>query len=63
MLRGEPVAIKEGESPRFLILAFHFNGDEGFAVTYLQKQAIPTPQPKPVAAPDYSNFRRHSIKN
>jgi formamidopyrimidine-DNA glycosylase len=52
MLRGELVALHNKETPRFQILAFHFENGEGFAVIDLQKQATPTLQPKPVDAPD-----------
>jgi formamidopyrimidine-DNA glycosylase len=52
MLRGELVALEEGLTPKFQILAFHFAGGHGFAVIDLQKQATPTLNPIPVTAPD-----------
>ncbi|WP_428330086.1 DNA-formamidopyrimidine glycosylase family protein [Mucilaginibacter sp.] len=52
MLRGELVDLNDDETPRFQILAFHFKNAGGFAVIDLQKQATPTLQPEPVAAPD-----------
>ena len=52
MLRGELVAIQDEETPKFQILAFHFDKGDGFAVIDLQKQATPTLQPPPVAVPD-----------
>lgn len=52
MLRGELISIEQDEPPRFQILGFNFEGGEGFALIDLQKQATPTLNPKPVAAPD-----------
>ncbi|RFZ92912.1 formamidopyrimidine-DNA glycosylase [Mucilaginibacter conchicola] len=52
MLRGELVALTDGEKPRFQILAFHFKGGSGFAVVDLQKQATPALQPAAVSVPD-----------
>lgn len=52
MLRGELVATEGGEAPRFQILGFHFEGDEGFALIDLQKQATPTLNPKSNKVPD-----------
>ena len=62
MLRGKLVAIKNGEPPRFQILAFHFSSDEGFAVTDLQKQATPTLQPKRAAALDALALKETELK-
>ncbi len=56
MLRGELVSLEKGETPRFQIMAFHFKNGGGFAVIDLQKQATPTLQPKPAAAPDALNL-------
>ncbi|MFA6245530.1 MAG: DNA-formamidopyrimidine glycosylase family protein [Mucilaginibacter sp.] len=63
MLRGELVALQNGEAPRFQILAFHFSDKEGFAVIDLQKQATPTLQPKPAAAPDALNLKESAFKS
>jgi len=52
MLRGELVELKNDETPRFQIIAFHFKNGTGFAVVDMQKQATPTLNPKPVDAPD-----------
>jgi len=53
MLRGELVGLDDGaEAPRFQVMSFHFKGAGGFAVVDMQKQATPTLQPKPAAAPD-----------
>jgi len=63
MLRGELVALEDGEVPKFQILAFHFNDGEGFAVIDLQKQATPTLQPKPAAAPDALDLKESAFKS
>ena len=53
MLRGELVAIEKGaELPKYVILAFHFSGDEGFAVVDMLRAATPTLNPAPAKAPD-----------
>ncbi|OKS88140.1 DNA-formamidopyrimidine glycosylase family protein [Mucilaginibacter polytrichastri] len=61
MLRGELVAIENNEKPRFQILAFHFAQGDGFAVIDLQKQATPTLNPQPVAAPDALNLDKKAF--
>lgn len=58
MLRGELVGLENGETPRFQILAFHFDNGDGFAVIDLQKQATATLQPKSVNVPDALNLER-----
>ena len=52
MLRGELIELEGNETPRFQILAFHFQDDSGFAVIDLQKQATVTLNPAVPASPD-----------
>jgi formamidopyrimidine-DNA glycosylase len=52
MLRGELASLEHDEKPKYQIMAFHFKGGEGFAVTDRQKQATPTLHPKQAKAPD-----------
>jgi len=53
MLRGELVALeKGGDPPKYVILAFHFSGGEGFAVVDMLRAATPTLNPEPATAPD-----------
>jgi len=53
MLRGELVALEKGaDLPKYVILAFHFSGGEGFAVVDMLRAATPTLNPEPANAPD-----------
>ena len=53
MLRGELVALEKGaELPKYVILAFHFSGGEGFAVVDMLRAATSMLNPEPAKAPD-----------
>lgn len=52
MLRGELTSWENDEPPRFQILAFHFEGGDGFVLTDMQKQATPTLNPESINVPD-----------
>jgi formamidopyrimidine-DNA glycosylase len=53
MLRGELVALEKGaELPKYVILAFHLSGGEGFAVVDMLRAATATLNPEPAKAPD-----------
>ncbi|MCQ6957081.1 DNA-formamidopyrimidine glycosylase family protein [Mucilaginibacter aquariorum] len=52
MLRGELVELSEDKTPKFQIMAFHFEKGKGFAVIDMLKQATATLHPLKAAAPD-----------
>lgn len=53
MLRGELQGLdNDSELPKYTVLAFHFSGGKGFAVTDILRAAICTLNPDAVKAPD-----------
>ena len=52
MLRGELVSLEDNVTPKFQILAFHFQNGAGFAVVDMLKQATPTLNPESSVVPD-----------